>query len=85
MRFSQQEKMEIIGLVENSELSVKRTLINLGINKSTFYNWYARYHEYGYGGLAPKKPSHRHYWNKIPDEEREKVVELQCLKILNWE
>jgi putative transposase len=76
MRFSQQEKMEIIRLVENSELGIKRTLINLGINKSTFYNWYARYHEYGYDGLAPKKPSRRHYWNKIPDHEREKVVEL---------
>ena len=28
MRFSQQEKMEIIHLVENSELGIKRTLIN---------------------------------------------------------
>ena len=76
MRFSQQEKMEIIRIVENSELGIKRTLINLGINKSTFYNWYARYQDLGYDGLAARKPDHRHYWNRIPDKEREKVVEL---------
>ena len=51
MRFSQQEKMEIIRLVENSKLGIKRTLINLGINKSTFYNWYARYQVLGYDGI----------------------------------
>jgi putative transposase len=76
MRFSQYEKMEIIRLVENSELGIKRTLFNLGINKSTFYIWYARYWDQGYDGLAPRKPNHKHYWNRIPDFEREKVLEL---------
>lgn len=32
--------MEIIRLVENSELSVKGTLKELGINRSMFYKWY---------------------------------------------
>ncbi len=35
MRFSQAEKMEIIRIVEESELSVRRTLRELGINRST--------------------------------------------------
>jgi predicted DNA-binding protein (UPF0251 family) len=37
MRFSQQEKMEIIRLVDGSDLGVTRTLKELGIHKSTFY------------------------------------------------
>ncbi len=43
MRLSQAEKMEIIRIVEGSELSVRRTLKELGVNHSTFYGWYRRY------------------------------------------
>jgi len=39
MRYSQSEKVEIIRLVEQSPLSVKQTLIELDINRSTFYKW----------------------------------------------
>ena len=42
MRYSQSEKMEIIRLVEQSPLSVKQTLFELKINRSTFYQWYRR-------------------------------------------
>jgi len=40
MRYSQAEKLEIIRLVEGSPLSVKQTLEELNINRSTFYTWY---------------------------------------------
>ena len=66
MRHSQAEKMEVIRIVEDSELSVRRTLRELGINRSTFYGWYKRYLEDGYDGLAPAKPCRRRFWNKIP-------------------
>ena len=52
MRFSQSEKMEIIRTVEDSELSVRRTLIELDVPRSTFYSWYRHYLGYGYDGLA---------------------------------
>ena len=42
MRYRQAEKMEIIRLVEGSPLSVKQTLAELAINRSTFYTWYNR-------------------------------------------
>ncbi len=74
MRISQEEKMEIIRIVENSPLGVKRTLRELSINRSTFYNWYAKYQQYGYNGLADKQPERKHYWNQIPDAIREQVV-----------
>lgn len=28
----------------------------------------------GYNGLGPKEPERKNFWNRIPDEEREKVV-----------
>ena len=38
MRYSPEEKMEIIRMVDGSELGVKRTLQELGIARSTFYS-----------------------------------------------
>ena len=55
MRFTASEKHEIIRLVEESDLSAKMTLAQLGIAKSTFYDWYARYREKGYEGLLQQK------------------------------
>ncbi len=68
MRYAQAEKMEIIRTVENSELSVRKTLLELDINRGTFYEWYRRYREYGYDGLANRKTSPRKFWNRIPDQ-----------------
>ena len=51
MRYSQAEKMEVIRIVEDSELGITRTLKELQIHKSTFYSWYKRYLEDGYPGL----------------------------------
>ena len=76
MRFSQAEKMEIIRIVEDSELGVNRTLKELGIHKSTFYQWYGRYQQSGYAGLAPQKRAVNSFWNKIPDAHRQQVVEI---------
>lgn len=75
MRFSQDEKYEIIQLVERSDISVNRTLKELGIHKRTFYNWYALYLEDGYDGLAPKNGGKRQTWNKIPQLQTNQVVD----------
>ena len=74
MRYGQSEKMEIIRIVEQSALSVKATLKELGINRSTFYGWYRRYVIDGYDGLADKKPIPKKFWNKIPEHEKEQTV-----------
>ena len=75
MRHSQSEKMEIIRIVENSSLGVKRTLVELDINRSTFYDWYRRYGEGGYDALASRPPHCRRFWNAIPPDVKKKVVE----------
>jgi putative transposase len=76
MRYTQAEKMEIIRLVEESELPVKRILAELDVPRSTFYRWYDRYKVAGYEGLADRKAGPRQFWNRIPDAVREHVVEV---------
>jgi transposase len=75
MRYSQAEKMEIIRMVEGSPLSVKQTLTEMAINRSTFYTWYNRYCEHGYDGLVNAYHPPRKFWNEIPPWEKQRVVE----------
>lgn len=76
MRLNPSEKAEIIRLVERSDLSVNRTLQQLGINKSTFYNWYHLYQQNGIEGLSVLRSSNRRRWNAIPQQQRNLVVEV---------
>ena len=66
MRYSQSEKMQIIRLVEESPVSIKQTLAELNINRSTFYNWYRRYQQGGFEALA----------NRYRPPKRQRVVEI---------
>ena len=74
MRYTQAEKMEIIRLVEVSEQPVQRTLAALGVPRSTFYDWYQRYSENGYEGLANGRSNPHQVWNRIPEAVRAHVV-----------
>ena len=80
MRFSQAEKMEIIRLVQDSELSVKRTLEELDVPRSSFYRWYQRYKEEGYDGLSNRPPNVRRFWNRIPECEKQRVIDVALEK-----
>ena len=76
MHYSQQEKYELIQLVEQSDLGVVRTLRELKLNKTTFYNWYRAYSEGGYEALARKPSERKSSWNRINQVDRDKVVEI---------
>jgi transposase InsO family protein len=76
MRYPASEKLEIIRLVERSHLPAKRTLDMLGIPKTTFYRWYDRYLVLGEAGIEDRSPHPGRVWNRIPDEVRERIVEL---------
>ena len=76
MRRSGAEKLEMIRLVEQSDLPVRSTLQQLGIAPSTFYGWYQRYLDGGPEALEDRRPPPRARWNKISPEIREQVVEL---------
>ena len=76
MRRPASEKMAIIQLVEESDLGVHRTLKELGVPKSTFYDWYRRFLDDGIDGLEDGKPQSRRQWNKIPERIRTQVLHL---------
>jgi putative transposase len=76
MRYPASEKQEIIQLVEQSSLPVRRTLTQLGIPKSTFYLWYERYLAGGLDALEDRKPSSRRTWNKIPETIEDDIIDL---------
>jgi transposase InsO family protein len=80
MRYTQAEKLEIIRIVEQSDLSVRRTLEQLQVSRASFYRWYRVYLEEGADGLAPKPSSRRQFWNRIPDEDRQQVVDAALAK-----
>jgi transposase InsO family protein len=72
--------MEVIRLVEGSALSVKKTLRELEVPRSSFYRWYAAYAREGYEGLSSRSSEGRRFWNRIPEGERERVAELAIEK-----
>ncbi len=76
MRFTVSEKQEIIQMVTRSEIGVNKTLREIGLNKSTFYNWYNAYSENGVDGLIPNKRSRNRQWNSIPQQQKNLVVKV---------
>ena len=76
MRFTASEKEEIIRLVVGSDIGINHTLRNIGLNKSTFYNWYKAYADFGIDGLAPAKRCSKQQWNSIPQAQKNLVVDL---------
>lgn len=76
MMLSASEKYEVIRLVEESELSVRRTLEELDVNRSTFYRWYKAYRDHGYEGLLSSSKSPKQFWNKLPESVKEQCLEV---------
>jgi transposase InsO family protein len=76
MKYPASEKLEIIRLVEQSALPVRRTLDTLGIPRATFYRWYDRFSSGGPEALNDRSPRPDRVWNRIPDRERQRIIEL---------
>ena len=76
MRYPASEKLEIIRLVEESTLPVRRTLEKIGIPHATFYRWYDLYHTGGPEALEDQQPKPDRVWNRIPDDVRERIIRL---------
>jgi putative transposase len=62
-------------VVDRSELGVNKTLRELGIHKSTFYNWYRLYLQKRKEGLTAERLTRRQ-WNTIPEEQKQLMVEI---------
>ena len=76
MRYSAAEKAEIIKLVEQSHLSARRTLDQIGVTRSSFYRWYDLYQTGGPEALEDKPSRPSRVWNRIPQEIHDQIIEL---------
>jgi putative transposase len=76
MRYPASEKIEIIRMVEQSHLSVRRTLEKIGIPRATFYRWYDLYLSGGPESLEDRAPRPSRVWNRIPDAVRDRILQL---------
>lgn len=76
MRYSASEKLEIIQLVEQSHLPVKRTLEQIGISRARFYRWYDLYRRFGEPGLEDRRSGPKRAWNRIPDDVRGQILDM---------
>ena len=83
MRFTASEKQELINIVVGSQFGVNKTLREIGLNKSTFYNWYKAYSDHGADGLAPSKRTSRRQWNSIPHEQK-KSCRHTCIGVSSF-
>ena len=76
MRYPASEKLEIIRIIEQSHLPVRRTLEMLGILPGSFYRWYDRYQTGGVEALADKPSKPSRVWNRIPDAVRASLIDM---------
>jgi putative transposase len=76
MRYPASEKLEIIRLVEESALPVRRTLEKIGVPHATFYRWCDLYQTGGPEALEDQQPKPDRVWNRIPADVRECIIRL---------
>ena len=76
MSLSSAEKLEVIKLVEGSELPDERTVAELGVSRSRFYRWYRQYLDDEPAGLEPASRAPRRFWNRLPESVKELCLEI---------
>ena len=76
MRYPAAEKLEIIRIVEQSHLPVRRTLEQIGVSRATFYRWCDQYQTGGPEALGDRPCRPDRIWNRIPDDVRSRIIDL---------
>jgi transposase len=71
-----EEQEEIIKKVERYSGNKKKLLNKLNISYSTYYNWKKKFATAGIKGLEKYKPGPICVWNRLLDDEREKVLKI---------
>ena len=80
---SAQKKLEVLRVVEGSDLPVRDALCWLDIPPSTYYRWRRRFRSKGLEGLQDRSPYKGHTWNQILPRERTNVLEI-ALRYPEW-
>ena len=73
-RYSASEKLEILQLVWEANLSVRYAVRQIGISRSTYYHWLDRYEHGGLEGLENRRPLARRIWNRVDTAQQVDVL-----------
>jgi transposase InsO family protein len=68
------KKLEIVTLVNRSPLPKRKTLLELGMPRSTFYRWQKRLRAEGEAGLVDRRPEPSTVWNRLRPAEQESIL-----------
>ncbi|BCH29775.1 hypothetical protein MesoLjLc_17050 [Mesorhizobium sp. L-8-10] len=63
--------------MRGSPKAARRTLQKLGIPRSTFNRWHDRFLAGGIDALEGCRPRPNRVWNRIPEETRDQIVDLE--------
>ena len=77
MRYPASEKLEIIRIIEQSHLSARNTLDQIGVPRATFYRWYDQYQTGGPEALEDSPSGPSRVWNRIPDDIDIRVEQMR--------
>src|SRR5690606_7460972 len=73
-RYSASEKLEILQLVWEANLSVRYAVRQIGISRSTYYDWLDRYEHGGFEALENRRPLARRIWNRLDVAQQAEVL-----------
>lgn len=76
MMYTASEKLAIIRLIEESELSVRRTLRQIKVSRISFYRLYNACEAVALNSLENRSRAGGQRWNRIPDLFRELIPEV---------
>ena len=74
-----EHKLEVLRVVEASELPVGEVLAQLEIPRSTYYRWRHQFRKRGLAGLRDRPPGSRRVWNQILPQERDRILKVEGL------
>lgn len=67
----------VLDVISKSRFSVKENCKDFGLARSTYYDWKKRYDLEGEEGLKRKKPIANTHPKKVPQDVKEKVIQLR--------
>jgi putative transposase len=73
---SVRQKLEMLRAVKGSSLSVQEAVARLDVSPSTYYRWRRKYRAGGLQSLQDKGTRSGAPWNRLLDEERERIFEV---------
>jgi transposase InsO family protein len=76
---SRNQKMEIIRLIEGSDLNISDALGKFDVPRSTYYRWMQKYRTMGIKGLRDNRPMPLRVWNSLLPEQVDKILEYATL------